>query len=87
MKDSRHAWRLVYYLSEGFKADLESGVLPCMLGVWFTTLVKDSRHAWRIQGMLGIWFTTLAKDSRHAWSLVYYLSEGFKACLESGLLP
>ena len=54
-----------------------------MLGVWFTALVKDSRHAWslvyclsegRIQGMLGVWFTALVK-------------EGFKACLESGLLP
>ena len=31
----------------------------------------------------------LMKDSRHAWRLlVYYLSEGFKACLEAaGLLP
>ena len=37
--------------------------------------------------MLGVWFTTLVKDSRDAWSLVYYFSEGFKACLESGLLP
>ena len=37
--------------------------------------------------MLGVWFTTIVKDSRHAWSLVYYLSEVFKACLESGLLP
>ena len=41
--------------------------------------------------MLGVWFTALVKDSRHAWSLVYLesglLSEGFKACLESGLLP
>ena len=36
----------------------------------------------------GCWFTTLVKDSRHAWWLpVYYLSEGFKACLEAaGLL-
>ena len=66
-----------------------------MLGVWFTTLVKDSRQTWnlvyclsgRIQGMLGVWFTALVKDSRHAWSLVYCLSEGFKTCLESGLLP
>ena len=37
--------------------------------------------------MLGVWFTTIVKDSRHAWSLVYYLSEAVKACLESGLLP
>ena len=37
--------------------------------------------------MLGVWFTALVKDSRHAWSLVYCLSEGVKACLESGLLP
>ena len=37
--------------------------------------------------MLGVWFTALVKDSRQAWSLVYFLSEGFKACLESGLLP
>ena len=37
----------------------------------------------------GCWFTTLVKYSRHAWSLlVYYLSEGFEACLEAaGLLP
>ena len=28
----------------------------------------------------------VSKDSRHAWSLVYYFSEVFKACLESGLL-
>ena len=27
-KDSRHAWNLVYYLSNGFKACLESGLLP-----------------------------------------------------------
>ncbi len=38
-------------------------------------------------GFLRCPFTTLAKDSRHTWSLVYYLSEGFKAHLESGLLP
>ena len=44
-----------------------------MLGVWFTILVKDSRHA-------EVWFTILVMDSRHAWSLVYYLSDGFKAC-------
>ena len=37
VKDSRHAWSL-YYLSEGFKACLES----------FTTLAKDSRHAWSL---------------------------------------
>ena len=37
--------------------------------------------------MLGVWLATLVKDSRHAWSLVYYLSEEFKVCLESGLLP
>ena len=30
--------------------------------------------------MFGVWVTTLVKDSRHVWSLVYYLSEGFKAC-------
>ena len=41
----------------------------------------------KIQGTLGVWFTTLAEDSRHAWSLAYYLSEGFKVSLESGLLP
>ena len=51
-----------------------------MFGVWVTTLVKDSRHVWSL-------VTTLVKDSRHVWSLGYYLSEGFKACLESGLLP
>ena len=32
-------------------------------------------------------FTTFVKYSSHAWSLVYYLSEVFKPCLESGLLP
>ena len=37
--------------------------------------------------MFGVWVTTLVKDSMHVWSLGYYLSEGFKACLESGLLP
>ena len=35
--------------------------------------------------MFGVWVTTLVKDSRHVWSLIYHLSEGFKACLESGL--
>ena len=59
------------FLSEGFKACLES------------SLAKDSRHAWslslrRIQGMLGVFLSegfkaclesSLAKDSRHAWSL------------------
>ena len=41
--------------------------------------------------MLGVflvcWFTILVRDSRHAGSLlgllVYYLSDGFKACWES----
>ena len=33
--------------------------------------------------MLGVWFATLMMDSRHAGSLVYYLSDGFKACWES----
>ena len=28
VKDSRHAWSLVYYLSVGFKVRLESGLLP-----------------------------------------------------------
>ena len=35
VKDVRHTWSLVYYISEGCKAHF---------GVWFTTLVKDARH-------------------------------------------
>ena len=44
VKDSRHAWSLACYLSEGFKA---------MLAVRLTTLVKDSRHAWNLVYYLG----------------------------------
>ena len=37
----------------------------------------------------GCWFINLVKYSWHAWRLlVYYLGEGFMACLEAaGLLP
>ena len=32
----------------------------------------------------GCWFTTLGKNLRNAWRLlIYYLREGFKACLEA----
>ena len=71
VKDARHTWNLVYYLSKGCEAHLESGLLPLQ----------------RMQGTCGVWFTTLVKDTRHTWSLVYYLSERYKAYLESGLLP
>ena len=52
-----------------------------MLGVWFTTLMMDSSHAGSLV------YYTLVMDSRHAGSLVCYLSDGFKACWEFGLLP
>ena len=70
-----------YYLSEGFKACLDS-LWSCQL----TTLAKDSGHAWTLSlelpayylsegfkacldSLWSCWLTTLAKDSRHAWTL------------------